>query len=439
MFDGYIFNVGQANFSLVVDGEDAVVLDCGASQRNPTLASQYRVKNPPFQEQDGAGIITFKNILQNHGIKNVNIVISHQDADHFDLLTDVANATKQVGANIDKIYIGGMPCNQIITNIVGQTFKSKKAELNDPRIPAKIRYIDQIQHQMDPFGIPHRINPFSQKAKPIIETKDQNENWSVQKVKRSISIPFGNSKARVLLPTCGYNANNQQPSEPNSKSLVTLVRDQNKKALFPGDITEKELDDIISTHPNATRDIGIVLSPHHSTVGADSFRLVSKIAANKTTENYPLVFSSDGFGTEQTNASPDMRFNEIERINKFFTTSRFRGNAYCFQLSRFNIPSYPASKKQKPLNRQFLRLAAGQNPDSETVVESIWDNPPPATTSNTQFAQLAQQQVFPPASNQQRRQKRQKFKKDEYLRTIMKDPAMLRRLDRLAGNKPKKQ
>ncbi len=49
----------KASFSLVIDGEDTVILDCGDSQGNPTIALNYRTRSPT-QHEDGVVITNFK-------------------------------------------------------------------------------------------------------------------------------------------------------------------------------------------------------------------------------------------------------------------------------------------------------------------------------------------------------------------------------------------
>ncbi len=62
---------------------------------------------------------------------------------------------------------------------------------------------------MDPF--------FPGNATPVTEIKEQNGEKAI-KIKRSISIPVGESEAMALLQTHGYNER-----DPNNNSLVTLV------------------------------------------------------------------------------------------------------------------------------------------------------------------------------------------------------------------------
>lgn len=53
----FVFNVGNGNFVVAVDGNNGIVLDCGVSLSSPAIASKYR------SSENGAGIADFQNIL----------------------------------------------------------------------------------------------------------------------------------------------------------------------------------------------------------------------------------------------------------------------------------------------------------------------------------------------------------------------------------------
>lgn len=447
VFEGYIFNVGQANFSLVTSGSDAIVLDCGASQGNPVISSHYRLKGT-FNSEDGNGITAFRNILSEEGIRNANIVISHQDADHANLLEDVAHTINSTGAIIGTVYVGGEPQNEQLKAIIEKTFKQPKRHngvvcsqlLSDPRIPAKIRYISHIQDTMgeETFGVPYRINPYSSKVKPIADISSgiayispatciptgEFSNWrgsteETGKIKRSIKIPFGDSKARILLPTHGYGF-----SDPNSNSLVTLVEDNDKKALFPGDVTERVLDDIIETHPNAMQNISVILSPHHSTAAHNSAYLVQKIAALNTTGQHPLVLSSDGFGIEHTNSEKDPGFNWIPK-EMYRATSEFGKDPGFFRLSRLPIPkTAPVISKQPVPRQRWSRFL-------DSVPTGMEQGSGPTFRTNFPFeVEQVSESAIKPTSHS----RRQQFTINDFVEIIKKNTELVRSLQDITPN-----
>jgi len=75
ILDFDIYYVGQANFTIIVKDENALIYDCGATNISKWIKKKVFI---PAVE------IYLKNILKN--VKNILIIISHTDTDHMNLI-----------------------------------------------------------------------------------------------------------------------------------------------------------------------------------------------------------------------------------------------------------------------------------------------------------------------------------------------------------------
>jgi hypothetical protein len=340
----YVFNTGQANFSMLCEDGEAVVLDAGASE---SRLRDYRRADPSlFIYHDGAGISMLRNILRSHETNRMSFVISHQDADHWNLIRDVALSLREVnkGATFGPIVVGGelepyvhnarhdtispVPFNETLAQMATEGILSDEGD----SLIVHHLYTDAPGHFMSDEWRYHSsgaVEPF---------------------VQHELNAPVSllNDHLKLFIP-------NRPNSIPNGKSLVAVYDDGQKKLLFPGDAIPEFFPTDPTDPAGPFANIGFMIHAHHgSTISGIADKWHTNVLTRRD-NSIPLLsiltqshFHENG---AEGNVIPDVLLVKNSRRKKshVFSTSVIPGTGYQIDFDGENMALSPIRQQEHTL------------------------------------------------------------------------------------------
>jgi hypothetical protein len=236
----YIFNVGNGNFSVSVDGQDMVIQDAGRGRGSPPQAYGFFAGANGANLEPGSGLEAFGKIIENNKITNVRTLISHQHNDHMNLLPSLFRMVSHINQKrklnpsmfalspikIGKFYIGGnvvdgQRADQILRGVANFVGKIDVEYIGNNN-PFHESPITRKKYQYTPHG---RIEATRIIAPRALKNRD-------------ISFNFGNdlsSNMSIITPS----AFDQTTNNLNDTNLVAVLRNRatDRNFLFTGDAT----------------------------------------------------------------------------------------------------------------------------------------------------------------------------------------------------------
>ena len=265
----YVFNVGQGNCNLFIpkDLNSGIILYDGGSSRKPFDKDMQR------KDEDIDTIIkTIKDGFKDRKKKHLEVVVSHADLDHLNL---IKNIVKKVSEKIKDLNVEvdfGGPKESYTT---GKKGKQRKALID---------FVADNNNQVESF-YPNDSNTFPENYKMGVDNEGKTYN------------------TRIL--------NWSDTKNTNHDSLVLRISrntDPKYSVLLTGDATKASFSKTNQEQLEST----IMVAPHH---GAQTEHSFSPEVMGKIQPKY-VIFSSDGVSFSHPAAYTVERYHKLDSIKK---------------------------------------------------------------------------------------------------------------------------
>ncbi|MDR3131582.1 MAG: hypothetical protein LBU02_00560 [Rickettsiales bacterium] len=262
-FEVRVFNVGAANFVLLsnIQGQQKrhLIVDAGYDK----ASNQFQVICPSSNKQE-----IIKTAISLIGNDPFNVIISHLDKDHYNLMFNLSATKQKKEDNDDFLFILGAKKRKANMVIVGAE-KDVSLKQSIASLSSSI------------FRVQNKING------TVLNEKAQ-QPYLLKSIEDSLLKDFG-SKVRILLPAnydrkkydipnsvppynvCSFAKGKKLPEEEedndrNENSLVVYIEFFGRSILICGDANANLLAAIKGAHTELQKPIDILIPPHHLSI-----------------------------------------------------------------------------------------------------------------------------------------------------------------------------
>jgi beta-lactamase superfamily II metal-dependent hydrolase len=292
IFDIICFYMGQGDCTLIrcPDGK-MVMIDCGSTAG---FATQYvKIVGDAVRHPDWAG---------GNGMVINALILTHTDADHHNQVVKVLGATTLTDKDgktlasykklaVDQIYFSWSPENggplkyykaaALNKNVYNHYFST--SQLYDVTI-GRTGVADNCKKwfEADGFkaGATGNISGPGRRQVLFSGTTPKGKAWRISLIAGNVTFTTGAPFAALGKDESGADFY-ESSTEPNARSLITLLEIGAQKALFCGDATFSTENLLVTAQSDLISNPDLVLAPHHGSEAASSTAFTGAVKAKR--------------------------------------------------------------------------------------------------------------------------------------------------------------
>jgi len=291
IFDIICFYMGQGDCTLIrcPDGK-MVMIDCGSTAG---FDIQYvKIVGDAVRHPDWAGNEMMINAL----------ILTHTDADHHNQVVRVLGATtltdkagKTLASykklTVDQIYFSWSPEDggplkrykgaALNANVYNNYFSTSQLyEVTIGRTGVVDNYKKWVQEDGFEDSVTGNISGPGRRHVLFSGATPKGKSWKISLIAGNVTFTTGAPFAAL-----GKNENgadfSESSTEPNARSLITLLEIGTQKALFCGDATFSTENLLVTAQSDLISNADLVLAPHHGSEAASSTAFTGAVKAKR--------------------------------------------------------------------------------------------------------------------------------------------------------------